>query len=191
MSFKDVDDALKLTISNNSPENQISLYEKLQRFVSQRPAEVGQFEARLLDLYHSRSSVAPLDTYVEVLYIIRDHLTAESIAKTWWHFVLRPALRRAHMPVESMRHAIEVIVNSMRENHPGLRRTLLQLYVMGVPSLASAEDAIDTVGLGPGEKAQLSRWKGTLVNILTQDSLNHPSVCCHYAVLSPASRSLI
>lgn len=177
MSFKDVDDALKLTISDNSPENQISLYEKLQRFVSQRPAEVGQFEARLLDLYHSRSSVAPLDTYVEVLYIIRDHLTAESIAKTWWHFVLRPALRRAHMPVESMRHAIEVVVGSMKENHPGMRRTLLQLYVLGVPSLTSPEDAVDTVALGQEERAQLSRWKGTLVNILTKDSLNHPLVC--------------
>lgn len=88
------------------------------------------------------------------------------------------------MPVESMRHAIEIVVGSMKEDHPGMRRTLLQLYVLGVPSLTSPEDAVDTVALGQEERAQLSRWKGTLVTILTKDSLNHPLVCCPSVSLS-------
>lgn len=174
MSLREVEQALKATISSRTPENDSIAFQKLQSLVSQRPAEVTQLEPRLQIIYNSKPSITPLDLFVEVLYIIREHLTPESIIRTWWDLVLRPALRRAHMPRLIIRHAIEVVMVGLSEGETGFRRLLLGSFILGVPSINSVEEAIESVAMSEDEKSQIVRWKEGLIDILTEDVERHP-----------------
>jgi hypothetical protein len=179
MALRDVEQALRVAIATRTPENDAVLYQKLQNLVSQRPAEVAQLEPRLQIIYNSSTSIAHLDLFVEVLYITREHLTPDSIIRTWWDLALRPALRRAHMPRAIIRHAIEVVMVGLSEGQTGFRRLLVGLFILGVPSLNSVEEAIESVSMSDEEKAQTARWKESLIEILTEDAERHPKVRTH------------
>jgi hypothetical protein len=179
MALRDVEQALRVAIATRTPENDAVAFQKLQNLVSQRPAEVTQLEPRLQTIYNSSTSIAPLDLFVETLYIIREYLTAESIIRIWWDLVLRPALRRAHMPRSVICHAIEVVMVGLSEGETAFRRILVGLFILGVPSLNSVEEAIESVSMSDEEKTQATRWKESLIEILTEDAERHPKVRTH------------
>jgi hypothetical protein len=107
---------------------------------------------------------------------MRDHLTVESIGRVWWDLVLQPALRREHMSRLCIKHAISVTMVVLHEGESAFRRRLVQLFILGVPSLNNADEAIDNVSMNAEERAQMSRWKSSLIDILTEDSTKHPTV---------------
>lgn len=179
MALRDVEQALRVAIATRTTQNDAVVFQKLQNLVSQRPAEVTQLEPRLQIIYNSSTSIAPLDLFVEILYITREHLTPDSIIKTWWDLVLRPALSRAHMPRAVIRHAIEVAMVGLSEGETGFRRLLVGLFILGVPSLNSVEEAIESVSMSDEEKTQTAQWKESLIEILTKDAERHPKVCTH------------
>ena len=174
MSAREVEQWLVSAMS--FPEESEEALEKLNIFVSQKPAEVGQLEGWLLEQYHSSSLVTPLELFVEILFEMRDHLSPESISKTWWDLVLRPALRREQLSRKARREAIQVAMIGLKEGEAGFRRRLLQLFVLGVPSHNSVEDAIETAHMNMDERVQMSQWKDSLADILTNDAISNPTV---------------
>ncbi|CAG7847255.1 SubName: Full=Uncharacterized protein {ECO:0000313/EMBL:CCA69400.1} [Serendipita indica DSM 11827] len=172
MSVRDVERWLLSAIS--SPEERQEALERLTTFVSQRPAEVAQLETWLLGQYNSNSLVTPLEFFVEILFAIRDHLNSESISRTWWDLVLRPALRREQLSRKARHEAIQMVMIGLKEGGTGFRRRLLQLSVLGVPSHDSVEDAIETAHMNTDERAQMSQWRDSLVEILTNDAISNP-----------------
>lgn len=176
MFLREVEQSLKDTISNRTQENDSIAFQRLHIFLSQRPAEVHQLEARLEALYHSKTAIAPLDLFVEVLYIIKEHLGSNSVCQKWWHFVLSPALRRAHMPSKVIRHAIELIMIGLDDGEPEFRRMLVLSFVVGFPSINSVEGAIDSVSKTDEERSQEARWKESLIEIFAKDIESHPQV---------------
>ncbi|KAG8817977.1 hypothetical protein FRC17_011012, partial [Serendipita sp. 399] len=176
MSLRDIEQSLRSALSSRNPEEDSAALERLQSFVEQRPTDALQVESVLLRLYESSSSLSPIDLFVEAVYTLREHLSSESITKTWWHLVLRPALQRQHLTRIQTRHAIELVTIGLGEGDQGFRRTLLQLFVLGIPSPNSAEDAIESTTLSDEERGQVSRWKDNLVEILTEDAFAHPKV---------------
>ncbi|KAG9057066.1 hypothetical protein FS842_008637 [Serendipita sp. 407] len=174
MSLRDIEQSLKSALLSRKPEDYTLALEKLQSFVEQRPADAFQVESLLHKLYDSNSSLSPIELFVEAVYTLHEHLSTESITKTWWHLVLRPALQRQHLTRIQTRHAVELVTIGLREGDQGFRRTLLQLFVLGIPSPNSAEDAIEATILSDEERSQVARWKDNLVEILNEDANTHP-----------------
>jgi hypothetical protein len=174
--LREVEHFIKSAISCRSPENDAAALGAVHAFVSQKPADVPELESTLREIYETMMTIGSLDLFVEILYIIRDHLTVESIGRVWWDLVLQPALRREHMSRSCIKHAIGVTMVVLHEGESAFRRRLVQLYILGVPSLNSADEAIDNVSMNAEERAQMSRWKSSLIDILTEDATKHPTV---------------
>ncbi|KIM34042.1 hypothetical protein M408DRAFT_5422 [Serendipita vermifera MAFF 305830] len=175
LSLREIEQLIKTAISDRSSEHDATALEAVHAFVSQKPADVPQLESTLEDIYNTKLPTEFLDLFVEMLYIMRDHLTVESIGKVWWDMVLLPALKRKHMSRTCIRHAIAVTMVVMREEGGVFRRRLVLLYILGVPSLNSSEEAIDNASMNEEERAQTERYKSSLVDILTEDAMKHPA----------------
>jgi hypothetical protein len=174
--LREVEHFIKTAISGRSPENDTAALGAVHAFVSQKPADVPELESTLREIYETMMTIGSLDLFVEILYIMRDHLTVESIGRVWWDLVLQPALRREHMSRSCIKHAIGVTMVVLHEGESAFRRRLVQLFILGVPSLNSADEAIDNVSMNAEERAQMSRWKSSLIDILTEDATKHPTV---------------
>jgi len=176
MSLREVEHSIRTALFDRSPEKDAVALDAVHTFVSQKPAAIPELENTLQEIYDTMLSINSLDLFVEILYIMRDHLTVESIGRIWWDLVLQPALRRDHMSRHSIKHAISVTMVVLQEGETAFRRRLVQLYILSVPSLNSVEEAIDNVSMNVEEKAQMSRWKSSLTDILTEDAIKHPMV---------------
>lgn len=176
LSLREVEQSIRAAVFSRTSEGDAAALDAVQSFVSQRPADVPQLENTLLEVYNTKPANEFLDLFVEMLYIMRDHLTIDSIGRVWWDMVLQPAMRRYHMSRSCIKHATAVTIIAMREGGGVFRKRLVQLFILGVPSLNSTEEAIDNASMNAEETAQMDRWKSSLIDILTEDATKHPAV---------------
>lgn len=184
---QDVEKSIEVAILDPTHSNEAIALEKLQAFVSKKPDEVPGLEARLQALYHGK--VAPLSTFIEFLFVIRQHLSPETVNKVWWELVLKPALKREPLTTSTTRHAIEIALIGLQTtaNSHAFRLRLLSLYIHGVPNPASTEEALDTAAMNKVERSQLVRWKAALIDILLSDCVSHPTVCLALSSYEPVT----
>src|SRR5579871_664800 len=83
MSLREVEHSIRTTISDRSAEKDAVALDVVHTFVSQKPAAVPELESTLQGIYDTTHSIDSLDLFVEILYIMRDHLTVESISRVW------------------------------------------------------------------------------------------------------------
>jgi hypothetical protein len=142
-------------------------------------------EKELLDIYeHSvdHNSVAHLEAFLSVLFVLRPVLPASSVIS--WFDHLRPALREPYLSAETKRNLQSLVASALNESaHAAesrsreFRRRLFQLFIVDASGTgASAEDIVEEANQSPSEKRMRCTWRENLESILELDLIASPDV---------------
>lgn len=143
-----------------------------------------EFERELLVIYENsvnHASVNHLEAFLAVLFALRPVLPASSII-TWFDY-LRPALREPLLSLDTKKALQSLIASALDEyKHAAesrsreFRRRLLELYILDISGLKTAEDSIQELSQTPSEADARRTWKENIESILQIDLLTSPDV---------------
>ncbi|KIY68612.1 hypothetical protein CYLTODRAFT_421458 [Cylindrobasidium torrendii FP15055 ss-10] len=170
-------------------EGQISLAELvsyLGDFASSRAVvDPDALEDDLFKLHRDVDHITPRHTeiFLAVLYHLRYILSPVSVITTWFDLVLRPALRQPQLSAAALNEATELVVaaleiesedDELQSKTAGLRRQIVNLYLLDAFNDGSGDDVILRAEMEESERQTKERWKTNLERVLITHGLHRP-----------------
>jgi hypothetical protein len=165
-------------------------------FVLETPDSIDQLEQeleRIHDELVDHATLYPSEAFLAVLFHLLPILRQKSVISTWFDLLLRPALREPKLSTAASSHAKLIVLSALDEESSDIvanfRRRLFDLYLLDAFNEGSGADVIEWAQLTPEQRAQKSKWKANLEDILLRFGKSKPQVSCTLPGLTCRSSS--
>ncbi|KAH9952233.1 hypothetical protein B0H21DRAFT_716276 [Amylocystis lapponica] len=149
------------------------------------------------------------ETFLFVLYNLRQVIPPSSLISTWFELALRHALREPKLSVPAVNHAKELVLAALDSGPSGaelssdaeqdkkkekvgdFRRRLMDLYLLDAYNESSGDDVLEWAELDAHQQGEKACWKMNLENVLVRAGLERPQdflTEIYHCFILPSSR---